>query len=196
MSEGEKPKSNTISLPFIESTAKLFEPTLWLTYTFAPEWLQDAREEIKDFNSAARRRELVFAVSFIEAYLIEWVRDSVLNRDFRQLSDCFPKDAKVGIRDKWKNVLKTLKRDGLLKEIPNFSDNQVWREFCLVVRYRNGVVHGASSRPETSDLEEGLKPEPSKGDLNNIQPGWATEKCVDLVKQLHQVTGTQLPDWI
>jgi hypothetical protein len=50
---------------------------------FAPDWLRDARSEamlLEDIDS--RRREIVFAVCFIESYLFEWVRDDVLCRNY------------------------------------------------------------------------------------------------------------------
>ena len=56
---------------------------LWATASFARAWFSDALEEAGVVNdSDARRREIVFAVCFAESYLLEWVRDVVLSRDF------------------------------------------------------------------------------------------------------------------
>ena len=66
-------------------------PTIWQTYSFAPEWFADALHEAgQTGNHHARRREIIFAVCFAESYLVEWVRDEVLNRDFNLLNQYFP----------------------------------------------------------------------------------------------------------
>jgi len=57
---------------------------------FAPDWLRDARSEamlLEDIDS--RRREIVFAVCFIESYLFEWVRDDVLCRNYPEIEQYF-----------------------------------------------------------------------------------------------------------
>src|SRR5437763_1505475 len=64
--------------------------TLWLTYSFAPEWFEDALHEARTGQEHhARRREIVFAVCFAESYLLEWVRDEVLKGDFPRLNRYF-----------------------------------------------------------------------------------------------------------
>jgi hypothetical protein len=53
-------------------------PTVWLSYSFAAEWFNDALTEAragKDHH--ARRREILFAVCCAESYLVEWIRDQV-----------------------------------------------------------------------------------------------------------------------
>jgi hypothetical protein len=95
--DGETPPDNTIKAGTIPSSAEAYEATLWQTYSFAPEWFEDALREAKTSNDHnARRREIVFAVSCAESYLVEWVRDEVLDRDFEKTSAIFPIRAKEG----------------------------------------------------------------------------------------------------
>jgi hypothetical protein len=60
---------------------------VWLTASFAREWFNDAVHEARTGGDIqAKRREIVFAVSFAESYLFEWVRDQVLDTgDLEQL---------------------------------------------------------------------------------------------------------------
>ena len=68
----------------------LGDVTTWLSYSFAREWYSDAlNEACKRNDHHARRREIVFAVSSSESYLLEWVRDAVLQRDFHKLETLF-----------------------------------------------------------------------------------------------------------
>lgn len=67
-----------------------FAPTVWNIATFAPEWYADALREALLSGRDARRREIVFAVCCAESYLIEWVRDHVLNKQYNELEKFFP----------------------------------------------------------------------------------------------------------
>jgi len=150
-----QPPDQTISGGTIPSEESVGELTVWLTYSFAPEWFEDALHEAKtDTNHNARRREIVFAVCCAESYLFEWVRDSILDkRDFEKLvkylSECFPPGRRDGVIDKWKDVPKKLQNDGFIPAVPDFSQ-AYWREFRQLVEMRNGLVHALASRPETA----------------------------------------------
>jgi len=63
--------------------------TPWITASFADRWYADALAEAKKDGADSRRREIVFAVACAECYLFEWVRDTVLNRDYRRLNQYF-----------------------------------------------------------------------------------------------------------
>lgn len=170
--------------------------TVWLSYNFAPEWFKDALFEANIPNDHnARRREILFAVCFAESYLVEWVRDTVLNHDFQRLNQYFPPGQVTSGTEKWKRVLKLLHKDGLIPGMPDIS-LPYWEDFSGLVKMRNGLVHARASRPETNELPEKEKPLPSKGELDKLEAGWAVKVIVELVGQLHKATGTPMPDWI
>ncbi len=175
--------------------------TVWLTYPFASEWFEDALHEAKTgTNHNARRREIVFAVLCAESYLFEWVRDRVLDRsDFvklvKDLNKYFPPSGKEGVREKWKAVPKKLKNDGLIPAVPDLKQ-AYWSDFIELVEMRNGLVHARASRPETVQQPQKEKPLPSKGDLDQLPSGWATNVVVELIKNLHRSVGTPPPSWL
>lgn len=66
-------------------------PIVWLSAHFALYWYQDAWAEAKNTGDTQfRRREILFSLAAAESYLLEWVRDEVLNRDFQKLDHYFP----------------------------------------------------------------------------------------------------------
>jgi hypothetical protein len=73
---------------------------LWLSASFARAWYEDALAEARagDTFQHRRRREIVFAVCAVESYLLEWVRDDVLSRNFAALNTYFPPDRHRGIK--------------------------------------------------------------------------------------------------
>jgi len=162
---------------------------IWTDYAFAPEWFADAIAEAHHRRDPhARRREILFAVCFAESYLFEWVRDEVLKRDFSKLKDYFKPEERPSVLEKWKDIPKQL------NVTPNFNN---WGEFCKLVNYRNGLVHGVASRPQTSpqpaDIE---KPVPSKTMLDALPAGWAIGVVVTLVERLHDAARTSPPTWL
>ena len=107
--KSDKPKNQVVQVGTAKERSTALPITAWKSYSFAPEWYEDALNEArggKDHHS--RRREVVFAVCCIESYLFEWVRDDVLNREFSSLQNYFPDDHLRGIRERWKEVIKTL----------------------------------------------------------------------------------------
>jgi putative transcriptional regulator len=123
--------------------------TAWFAYSFAPEWFADAlREAQTGQDHHARRREIVFAVCCAESYLLEWVRDEVLNRDFQGLNRYFVPGKWQSVVDKWKDIPKQLCDDGLIPAIPNLGKSY-WEDWRKLVAYRNGLVHARASRPES-----------------------------------------------
>jgi hypothetical protein len=180
----------------IQSRASVGTPTVWLSYHFAPEWFADALNEMRSGRDHhARRREIVFAVCCAESYLVEWVRDEVLNRDFNRLNQFFPSGEKRGAAEKWKEIPKALYANGLIAALPDLGKSY-WQEWIDLVELRNGLIHARSSRPETSPQPPGEQPRPSKGDLDKLAPGWATKVVVTLIQELHAAVGTSPPVWL
>jgi len=146
-------------------------------------------------NTQRRRREITFAVAAVESYLLEWVRDEVLSRDFRRLDEYFPPNERRPIADKWKLVPKKLVDDGLLAAAPDCS-GATWRDFRILVDYRNGLIHARASRPETHGLTDDQLPMPSMLQLYELEPGWAVGVCERMICELHTAAGTVKPSWI
>ncbi len=168
----------------------------WLSYCFAPEWLSDALNEARigrDHN--ARRREILFAVCFAESYLVEWVRDEVLKRDFNRFNDFFPPGKWQGVIKKWMHVPKKLPGICFVSTFPDPS-RSYWKDWLKLVCLRNGLVHARASRAETNPQPQLERPLPSKGFLDRLEAGWATRVVVTLVQELHKAVGTQVPRWL
>lgn len=183
---------------------KTYPATIWLAFSFAPEWFKDAARESKEEGINARRREIIFAVCCVESYLVEWVRDGVLNRsyadasgnllDYDDVTTFFPLN-KVGIKERWKNVLKKLYEKDRLPSIPDFTTT-TWREFCELIDYRDGLIHATVSLPDTDALPEERRPTPLPQALAKQQGGWAVKRIINLLIELHEATRTSIPDWV
>lgn len=194
--ERSKGEPQILSVVGIPSAEGFGNPTAWLTYKFAPEWFVDAlREARTGADHHARRREILFSVCCAESYLLEWVRDEVLNRDFQKLNHYFPPGNVRNVTTKWKEVPKQLLVDGSITSIPDLSGSY-WENWLELVHYRNGLIHARSSRPETASLPDEQRPVPSKTTLDNLQAGWSVRVVVELIGQLHKAVGTATPSWL
>ncbi len=172
------------------------ETTVWLSYSFAPEWYADAVDEAQvGMGHHVKRREILIAVCCAESYLLEWVRDEILNRQFLRLNDYFPPGETKGVAEKWKRVLKQLSDEGLIRGLPDFG-RQWWEQFIKLAQLRNGLIHARSSRPDTSDLDDQEKPFPSKSDLDKLESGWPTRVVTALIREVHAAVGTVPPSWL
>ncbi len=181
---------------FVDSSACFFTETAWQTYCFSPEWFADALAESGIANSPpARRREVLFAVCCVESYLLEWVRDEVLQCDFMSLEKYFPFGSRRGIKQRWTEVTKQLASDGRIPETQDFG-GEVWARFRTLVAYRDGLVHASSSRPQTTALPISQNPAPSKSTLDMMPPGYAVEIILALISDLHRAVGTSVPTWL
>ena len=171
-------------------------PRLWITGNFAEHWFRDAKEESgvrSDWN--ARRREILFAVCCAESYIVEWTRDIVGNgatldkyllRGERRRERTLLK--------KWKKIPRKLFSNGLISGVPDWSD-QLWCEWKRLVEMRNELVHARTARPYTG--EKGAKePRPTRGDLDQLQGGWASDVVSSLIKRLNTSAGLQSPSWV
>ena len=196
MDDPDHPPSQSLSIDSAHHSHSAGKLTLWVTYSFASDWLNDAKAEAAGTPSAAsRRREILFAVCFAESYLYEWVRDRVLERDFARLAGFFPTGDRRGIRDRWKEVTKELEAQGLIPRAPDLSGS-TWQDFRRLVDYRDGLVHALASRPESAALPAEKQPIPTRTTLEAIPRGWATATVQRLVQELHQAAGTKPPDWV
>jgi len=172
----------------------------WRSYSFAPEWFADASREAKDERSGVegrgtRRREILFAVCASESYMFEWVRDTVLNHDFKKLEKYFPAGKKRGVVEKLSDIPKKLKGDELVSGTLDCGGRE-WRNFLKVVAYRDGLVHAAASRPETDGQPENEKPVPAASVLDELPPGWALGIVRVILRKLHTDTKTPRPPWL
>ncbi len=158
--------------------------------SFAPDWLMDARAEAMKNGPSSRRREIVFAVCFVESYLYEWLRNNFLSRATGFLR-YLPK-RREGIAERWKSVLKELQREELIERIPDFQ-NADWQRFTELVTYRDGLVHALASVPE-GDTD--TTPVPLPGALNAWKPGEAVSRAVQIVRDLHRTVGMSGPEWL
>lgn len=187
----------TLTLTGVESKALVGKLVAWKSATFAPGWFRDALEEAKGGNSRdARRREILFAVAALESYLFEWARDAVLKGDHSRLTDYFPPDDRAPLADKWKDVPKRLKADGLIQGTPDLGGT-LWRDFKeSLVEYRNGLLHARTSRPERDGLPDNQLPKPSMRELDEMSPGWAVGVARRLIEELNTAAHTSPAEWL
>jgi hypothetical protein len=170
--------------------------TPWLREHFAEEWLAEAKQEATVSDQNARRREIVFAVSFAESYLFEFVRDQILGSSLQRVSEFFVPGDHRGIRSRWEQVMERLREADLIPKLPpsgNRHDREDWER---LVDYRNGLVHARASRPRTRRQPEKEQPRPSKSTLRSLEPGWAVKVVVKRARRLHQAAGTEPPVWL
>jgi hypothetical protein len=144
---------------------------------------------------ASQTREIIFSVCAVEAYLFEWVRDEVLGGDFRKVNTYFPAGRRRSITERWQDVTRRLHHEQLLSTVPNWGTKPS-QDFTLLVRYRNGLVHGGTSRPYTTGLPEGEEPFPSDQVLMKLPQGWTVDVVVAFVEHVHKEVGTIPPTWL
>jgi hypothetical protein len=146
----------------------------------------------------ARRREILFAACFVESYLLEWVRDYVLDHEFRVVDKYLPSDDRQGITERWKTVTKMLHADGRIAAQPDYLHSSAWRDFIRLVGFRDGLVHCRIGRPQTGETPRDARPTPTINDLTQMWPGWPTRVVVALVREreLHSSAGTSPPEWL
>lgn len=225
---GEGAKNQTIGAPVARVEVEVPDVSIWLSQTVAPEWLADARDEAErgreleaelegewteDVQTAHTRslhREIVFAVCFAEAFLLEYLRDHVFVRGpgkgHREALRRFLDEAKdpdgrriwgrrgMGIRDRWKETVRLLQQEGRLEE--GGLEGQAWETFQKeVAPYRNGIVHASISVP-TPGGEESQEPTPST--LSELGSGSGTEVVVELARELHELNprGMDPPEYL
>ncbi len=167
-----------------------------MSSSFARAWFEDAFNEAQtgqDHNS--RRREIIFSICFAESYLFEWVRDEVLQRQYTRLRIYFPPRKKRGVDEKWRDIPKRLHDAKLIPQLPDFRDPH-GKEWNILIKYRDGLVHAVASRPQTTSQAVTERPVPSKTELGNLKAGWAIRVVIERVRRLHKATGTLMPSWL
>lgn len=174
-------------------------PLLLSSYHFALEWFDEALTEAThpasstaSSNRRSKRREIVFAVCCVEAYLFEWVYHQVLRQDASQLVTYFPQDKHLGICERLKDVVNQLHSNQLLPKKPDFGGLNQW---STLVKFRNGLVHANASRP-VSNVPGDLMPDPSLKDLDQMPNGWAVRVITKVIGRLHSAAGTPTPSWL
>jgi hypothetical protein len=167
----------------------------WQAYSFAPAWYSDAKHEATQLGRDARRREVLFAVAAAECGLFEWVRDQVLQHDYKRLEHFFDPENPRSILYKWKEVPKSLLADNLIAGLLDPS-RTTWQNFVELVGYRNGLVHGGASRPTSEGIREASQPVPDIKTLDALAQGWAVGVVKRLMCELVTASGREAPDWL
>lgn len=157
---------------------------------FAREWFNDAvREATNGSGLHARRREILFAVCFAEAYIVEWALHDVFHGDLRKFQVYFPHGRRRrSAIDKWREVPDEMFRDGVISKAPK-RRAAYWQRFQELSEERDLLVHAVVSRPEDASHEARTR-------LAELNGGWAIRTAVDLVRNLHETLGTDAPDWM
>ena len=165
----------------------------WIYQSFAKAWFKDALNEARHgIDMDSRRREIIFAVAFAESYLVEWVRDDILKKDFNKFNLYLPINKKLSAVDKWKEIPKQLCKDKLLQETPKLKAT-FWVNWAKLIDYRDEFIHAVTSCPENLELLQ----EMSKiHEMSKIKSGWAINVAIELVKQFHKAANMPMPEWL
>jgi hypothetical protein len=154
---------------------------------FAPAWFADAvHEAVNGRGLHARRREVIFAICFAEAYIVEWALHDVFEGDVQRFEMYFPRGRRRrSAIDKWREVPDEMHRDGVIPKAPK-RRAAYWQRFQELSEERDRLVHAVISRPEDRSAMK----------LADVPAGWAIRTAVNLVKNLHETLGTKVPAWM
>jgi hypothetical protein len=182
--------SVSVSLQGSELEANGHAPTPWISANFSQAWYKDTLTEAQGLDAnQSTRREIVFAASFLESYIFEWVRGIKIDGTLKY----FPTEGKLrSLKSKWTSIPAKLHHDGLISKVPNLD----LAPLDKLVKYRNGLVHARASRPSTPELAADAQPVPGVDELAKIPHGWALDVAKNLVLQLHTELGTPPPDYV
>jgi len=158
--------------------------------SFSRDWLRDAYAESQREGPDHRRREVLFSVCLVESYLLELVRDVILRMDIDALQFYFPAGRRLGIEEKFKEVLKHLHKDGRVAGTPNFG-GRVWADFVRLVRMRDGLIHASISRPISINTENAPYCE-----LSGLTAGWAMGVAQSLLIAMHEAAKIEAIVWL
>ena len=188
---------SNIAPPASPLTFTGYAPTVWQHANLAARWYYDALQEAQSNDGEnSIRREVVFATSFLESYIFEWVRDTW----FEEINEYFPATPRFvddplfrpTLKDKWKLVPQALHQAGALSTAPTLDLSSLG----TLIQLRNGLIHARASRPATSGQPEAERPRPAMGELTSIGHGWALGVAKRLVNQLHEHVGTTPPRYL
>ena len=189
--------SRTIALTGEELRIEGHAPTVWQHANFAGDWYQDAAREAQGLDGRhSKRREIVFAASFLESYIFEWVRQHW----FERINDLFPPASRfkndplyrAGLKEKWSLVPSELHKLSLIAETPSLDLS----DLGTLVVLRNGLLHARASRPATAGQVDAERPRPALTELEAIEHGWALGVARRLVTKLHAELGTAPPSYL
>jgi hypothetical protein len=169
---------------------------LWVTATFSSDWYLDAlREATNPDGRGSVRRQIAFAVALAETYLFEWVRDEVLHRQYRELETLIPLEHwRQPVERKWKQIPMVLHSRRMIPAAFDAGTSRVWADFTRLVDYRNGLLHGGASWPQSDTPQR--KPKLPQGELERLASDWPLDVVRRLILELHATVGTAPPDWL
>lgn len=191
-------KNAKVDAAVAEATADALACAVWNAANFSQHWYADAlREGREGEDYHALRREIVFATCFAESYIFEWARNIV---GVEAINDYFPPQPRLKhdpryrrkLRKKWREVPTELQADGKIHIAPKLNLSMLG----MLIKYRNGLVHAAASRPTTDSLPAEAKPYPAIEELRKLNHGWAVKIVADLVVELHRQLGTSPPAYV
>jgi hypothetical protein len=216
----KKKRGGVIVTPkVVSAVGSTIGPTVWISDNFAEDWFSDAVAETRGKDHNSRRREIIFASCFLESYIFEWTRGII---PIQEINNYFPVEprGKVNkgylrtllhkckeimrprskankrfrrtLKEKWKYIPRELYEHNRIPVNPDLDLS----DLGVLMKYRHGLIHAASSRPATDKQPEKTKPFPTKEDLKVLKPGWAVGIAADLVKQLHKKLGSTSPKYI
>lgn len=172
-----------------------YPPTPWMAGDFARDWLADAKKEACGTDRHAKRREILFSVCFLESYLLEWVRDQILKKDYGRLATYFPPNSKRPILKRWEFVTTKLLQDHLISSTPDFDrkTSGAWRDLIQLINLRNWLCHAGASRPISEAFDQDWMRK-----FADTPNGWALDVSIRVVRELHQAAGDKfpVPEWI
>ena len=120
----------------------------------------------------------------------------------------FPVDKRRGLLERWITVPARAFAEFERTDLPSFFKDPVgghleklrkrpeWSDFAILIDYRNGVMHGHTSRPLTNPQPEKEQPNPSANVLDELPPGWAVSVVFQVVRRLHEAWGSPMPEWL
>lgn len=191
----ERGPDQTIAAHSIVSAEKIGSVQFWHTASFKYQWLRDTLLESEIDGLDHRRKEVIFAVCFLETFLYEWVREDILKNDYRELATFFPPDRKKGIFSKCKIVFNDLQKAGKVRQGPDWGAAP-WQNFTKLVDLRDALIHAAVSRPLQDT--DGLVPEKIHeiSSFLKLKPGWALSVVVTLATEFYKAAPIDVPSWL
>ncbi len=189
--------SRTAALAGQELKFECHAPTVWQHASFAEDWYHDARREAQGLDGRhSKRREIVFAASFLESYIFEWVRLHWFEKvnTFSPPASRFKNDPlyRAGLKEKWSYVPPELHRASLIPRVPSLDLSDLGTPVVL----RNGLLHARASRPATGGQVDAERPRPAVGELDSLDHGWPLGVAIELVKKLHADLQTTPPSYL
>lgn len=174
----------------------------------AERWMRDAHAEARSAPANdsekrnALRREVVFAVCAAESYLFEWVRDREGHYAYgftQKVKKALTERGKLrekGVIDRWKLVVTEVLDGGKPSKPSRFDRNSTWNDFVELVKHRDFLVHGGAALPRPPERSELTAKYTPRTDPFQQSPGYAVDRVVALIRQVHSWAGTAPPKWL